>query len=153
MIRKQLIKHLEGGEAFTPLDEVVEEINIKQLGVRPEGLPYSFYELFYHIVFAQQDILNYILDENYLAPQWPDGYWSKVQTPKNKQAWEDLKQQFFKQRKELIAIVEDEDLDLNSLIKNSKEHTLFRQLMLIVEHNAYHTGQLLVVLRLLDLHS
>ncbi|GGZ52650.1 MULTISPECIES: DinB family protein [Mesonia] len=152
-MKEQLIRHLEGGEAFTPLDQILEEVEYDQLGVRPDGLPYSFYELFYHIVFAQQDILNYILDEDYLAPQWPDGYWCKVQCPKNEQAWQDLKNKFFKERKELIELIERPETNLNTTIKNSKEHTLFREIMLIVEHNAYHTGQLLVVLRLLDLYS
>ncbi len=152
-MKEQLIKHLQGGEAFTPIDQILEEITFEKVGERPSGLPYSFYELFYHIVFAQQDIFEYISNNNYQAPKWPDGYWTEEQAPKNEQAWEDLKSRFFKDRKELIKLIQQPETDLNQTIKNSDEHTLFREFMLIVEHNAYHTGQLLVVLRLLDLHS
>ena len=73
-MKEQLIKHLQGGEAFTPIDQILEEITFEKLGERPYGLPYSFYELFYHIVFAQQDIFEYISNNNYKAPKWPDGY-------------------------------------------------------------------------------
>lgn len=152
-MKEQLIKHLQGGEPFTPIDQIIEEITFEKVDERPSGLPYSFYELFYHIVFAQQDIFEYISGENYQAPKWPDGYWPEEQAPKNEQAWEDLKNRFFKDREGLIKLIQQPETDLNQTIKNSDEHTLFRELMLIVEHNAYHTGQLLVVLRLLDLHS
>ena len=58
-IKAQLIKHLEGGEAFMPLKELLNEIPFEKLGERPGNLPYSFFELFYHIWFAQKDILDY----------------------------------------------------------------------------------------------
>ncbi|MAN26099.1 MULTISPECIES: DinB family protein [Mesonia] len=151
-MKEQLIKHLQGGEAFTPIDQILEEITFEKLGERPYGLPYSFYELFYHIVFAQQDIFEYISNNNYKAPKWPDGYWPKEQAPNNEQAWEDLKNKFFKDREELIKLIQQSETDLNQTIKNSDKHSLFRELLLIVEHNAYHTGQLLIILRLLNLH-
>lgn len=153
MLKEQLIKHLKGGEAFAPIDLLLEDISYTNLSIRPNGLPYSFYELFYHIVFTQEDILKYILEANYKAPKWPDDYWSSQQGPNNEKDWDNLKSKFFKERAQLITLISKDEVCLDEPIKSNSEHTLFRELMLIVEHNAYHTGQLLIILRLLNLHS
>lgn len=153
MERKQLIKHLEGGEAFMPISEVVEKISFKNLGERPYGLPYSFYEVFYHIRYTQKDILDYIFSDNYKAPNWPEGYWDKAKAPKNQHEWETLKKEFFSERKQLADYILNEENDLKKPVKNSENHSLLRELMLVIEHNAYHLGQLFVILRLLGDHE
>lgn len=48
-MKEQLVKHLNGGEAFMSVDEMLKEIPFSETGVRPKDLPYSFYELFYHM--------------------------------------------------------------------------------------------------------
>ncbi len=63
--RNRLVKHLKGGEAFMPLDDFIEKIPFEQLGQRPENLPYSFYEIFFHIRYAQKDILDFCKGETY----------------------------------------------------------------------------------------
>ncbi len=63
--KEELIKHLEGGEAFMALDDFIDKIPFEKLGEKPHNLPYSFYELFFHIVFAQKDIVEYSNSENY----------------------------------------------------------------------------------------
>ena len=62
-IRDQLARHLEGGEAFITVDVLLKEMKFEKLGERPNNLPYSFYELFYHIWFTQRDILTYCTAE------------------------------------------------------------------------------------------
>ena len=47
LLKEQLLKHLKGGEAFTPVSELLDKISFKKSGKRPLGLPYSFYEVFY----------------------------------------------------------------------------------------------------------
>ena len=49
-LKEQLLKHLKGGEAFMPVSELLEKISFKKSGKRPVGLPYSFYEIFYHFI-------------------------------------------------------------------------------------------------------
>lgn len=151
-IKNQLIKHLNGGEAFTPIGKFVEEISYHKLGVRPQGLPYSFYEVFYHIVYAQKDILDFCTAQKYTHPNWPEEYWPNKQKPESKEDWESLKESFFKDRKQLIDFVTDSS-DILEPVKNGDDQTLLRELLLVIEHNAYHTGQLALILRLLGLHN
>jgi len=42
---------------------------------------------------------------------------------------------------------------LDDVIQHSLDHTILRQVMLVIEHNAYHTGQLLVLCRLLEIYD
>lgn len=152
-MREQLVKHLNGGEAFTPLEEFIDEIPFEKLGERPEGLPYSFYELFYHIVFAQKDIVEFSISGSYETSTWPDDYWSKEQAPADEQAWSKLKDEYFEDRKLFADFLLDENNDLLKPVKNGKTQSLLRETMLIIEHTAYHSGELLVILRLLGLHQ
>src|SRR6056297_3415170 len=98
IIKKQLIKHLNGGEAFMPVDQMLPKIGFKELGKRPAGLPYSFYELFYHIRFTQKDVLDYCRDKDYSEHTWPTDYWPVKQAPENEENWEQLKSAYFKER-------------------------------------------------------
>ena len=97
-IRQQLVKHLKGGEAFMPLEEMLKEIPFEKVGVRPGNLPYSFYELFYHIRFAQKEILEYCTLENYSDYNWPDDYWPKIQSPQSRDEWEELQKSYLEER-------------------------------------------------------
>lgn len=151
LIKEQLLKHLKGGEAFKNLDDLLEEISFKKTGERPVGLPYSFYEIFYHMVYAQKDILNFCTAESYVMPSWPKDYWSAEKKAASKEEWKTLVADFFEDRQALIAFIEEEQTDLLQVVKHGEKQSVLRELMLVVEHNAYHTGQLAIILRLLGL--
>ena len=150
--RKRLVKHLRGGEAFMSIDQIIEKIPFDKLGERPAGLPYSFYEIFYHIKYAQKDILDFCVSGRYKTPNWPDDYWPDSTTPGNEVSWKKMKSEFFKEREEFVAFILDESNDLLSPVKNAKDQILLREAMLVVEHTAYHTGQLLIISRLLGVY-
>lgn len=149
LIKTQLLKHLEGGEAFLPLGEVIERFDVHQAGIRMNGLPYSAYELFYHICYAQKDILNFCKADEYITPGWPDDYWPGKQAPKDKAEWEALKKSYFNDRKELAALAENPGA-LTETVKHGDSQSLLRELLLVIEHTAYHTGQLVVIWRLMS---
>ena len=109
LYKKQLEKHLFGGEAFMPVDEMLKAIPFDKLGVRPKEFPYSFYELFYHVWFTQRDILNYCLKPDYSAPTWPEDYWPSEEAPANPEAWERLKNAFFEDREALGKLIASEE--------------------------------------------
>jgi len=151
LLKEQLLRHLNGGEAFKNVENLLEDISYKKTGERPVGLPYSFYEVFYHMVYAQKDILNFCLAESYVMPSWPKDYWPAEKKAETKEEWKSLVSDFFEDRKKLVAFIEDENTDLMQVVKHGEQQSVLRELMLVVEHNAYHTGQLAIILRLLGL--
>lgn len=148
LIRDILLKHLKGGEAFLPLEEVVLKIDFTRAGERLLGLPYSAWELLYHIRYAQRDILNFCTGENYNTPDWPADYWPEKQAPSNREEWENTFSTFLKERDQLAALATNPE-KLTMVVKHGEHQTLFRELLLVIEHTAYHTGQLMILARLL----
>ena len=151
-IKTRLCSHIKGGQAFITIDELLKEIPADKLGIRPNDLPYSLYELFYHIRFTQQDILEYCINKEYREHNWPEDYWSKDTAPENEEAWENLKQEYFRERELLIQHLQAPETNLLSPVKTNPDHTLLREVLLVIEHTAYHTGQMLVLTRQLGIH-
>ena len=149
----QLASHLEGGSAFVSIESFIDAIPFEKIGVRPPGLPYSFYEVFFHIWFAQKDILDYSISSNYIERNWPEDYWPSVPEPSGEEEWEDLKSNFFEDRRQLKNFLLESGNSLSNPVVNSEEHSLFREILLVIEHNAYHTGQLLLIQRLLGVYG
>ena len=152
-LKKQLVNHLNGGEAFMPLDKMLEKITFQQLGERPKDLPYSFYELFYHIWYTQKDILKYCIEKNYKAPTWPKDYWSAQREPQNEEDWKNLMKKFREDREDLTKMIMNPEVELTNTVPSNSDHTFLREILLVIEHTAYHSGQLLIVLRHLGLHT
>lgn len=151
--KQQLVKHLNGGLASVSIAGFINEISFEKLGVRPHGLPYSFYEVFFHITFAQKDILEYCESQNYQKREWPMDYWPKFSKPSTNKEWEDLKNEFFKDKKSLENFILDANNQLSEPVRNSEKHSLLREILLVLEHNAYHTGQLVLLQRLLGVYN
>ncbi|MCG9973233.1 DinB family protein [Christiangramia crocea] len=151
--RDQLTKHLDGGLAFASIDSFLDNIPFEKVGVRPAGLPYSFYEVFFHIAFAQKDILEYTLSGDYKTASWPEDYWPGKPEPGSQEEWEDLKADYFEDRRILRDFILDLNNDVDSPVRNSEEHSLLREILLVIEHSAYHTGQLVLIQRLLGVYD
>ncbi len=160
MVNEQQLKeimasHLSMGQAFMAIDKIITKMPFKKMGIRPANLPYSFYELFYHIQYAQKDILEYCLSDKYEAPSWPEDYWPKESCPEKEEDWEDLKKEYLTTREKIRQLVLSPDHALTDNVVNQSEestenHTFFREVLLVIEHSAYHTGQLLLLARLLE---
>ncbi len=152
-IRERLAKHLEGGEAFIPLTEMLKKISFEDINTRLDNLPYSIYELFFHVVFTQKDIVKFTCSDDYTEPKWPDYYWPKEKICRYPEEWETLKAEYLTDRERLKKFLLNEENKLTQPVKNGKgEQTLLREIILVTEHTAYHAGQILIIMRLLNLH-
>lgn len=149
-LRKRLVKHLKGGKAYAPIDRILDVITIEKLGVTVQGLPYTFYQLFWHIRYAQLDILKYCKNENYEAPEWPGGYWPDEKAPESEDTWADLVESYFQEREELCDLILDPSNHLFDPLPANSDHNLLREAELVIEHTSYHTGQLYMLHRLLQ---
>lgn len=153
IIRERLAKHLVGGEAFMPVSKMLEKISFEDINTRPSNLPYSFYELFFHVVATQKDIVKFTCSDDYTEPKWPEYYWPKDKSCNTREDWQSLKAEYLTDRERLVNFLLDDSNSLTEAVKNGKdEQILLREILLVIEHSAYHTGQMLILLRLLNLH-
>lgn len=147
-IREQLVKHLKGGEAYMTIDAMLDKVDFKDIHIVPQGLPYSFFQLFYHIRFAQKDILDFSRNPDYESHEWPKEYWPEAVGPESKKDWDNLIEAYFEEREQLIEMLLNSSRDLLKPFPHGTGQNLLREALLIIEHTSYHAGQLLIVLRL-----
>jgi len=149
ILREQLIKLLDWQDAHVNFDAAVENIPPSSQGVRPEGLPYSPWELLEHLRVTQNDILNFCQNPEYKAPEWPDEYWPKATSPLTQNDWQESIDAFRADRQSIQSLIADPALDLYAKIPHGDGQTYLREVFLVADHSAYHVGELIAVRRLL----
>jgi len=148
-LRAQLAKALDWRDANAGFDKAVDGIPPDLRGRRPEGLPYSAWEILEHLRLAQQDILEFCRNPKYKEKKWPDDYWPATEAPPDGGAWDASVAAFRRDRDAFKRLAEDPKVDLFAKIPHGSGQTYLRELLLILDHNAHHVGELIVIRRLL----
>jgi hypothetical protein len=148
-LRAHIAKALDWQEAHVGFDKAVAGLPPELRGRRPAGLPYSAWQLVEHLRLTQHDILEFCRNPDYVEPHWPGDYWPATDAPPSSAAWDESLAGFRLERDALKLVANDAALDLFAKIPHGSGQTYFRELLLIVDHNAYHLGQLVAVRRLL----
>jgi DinB superfamily len=149
-LRTQLLAALRGGQAHITFDKVVEGFPVDRAGVRPEGMPHSAWELLEHIRIAQNEILCFSRSSDYEEMKWPDDYWPKSPEPNHEGEWLESIDALRTDLAEFERLVEDPNRDLYKAFPWGDGQTLLREALLVIDHNSYHLGQLLLVRRALE---
>ena len=148
-MRQQLAAAFDWGEAHADFDRAVEDFPIALRGRRVKGLPYSAWQILEHLRIAQEDILDFARNPRYQNKAWPDDYWPKDPAPPNPRAWNASVAAFRKNRAAFKRLAMKPTIRLTSKIKHGTGQTYLREILLAIDHNAYHVGELIVLRRLL----
>ena len=148
-LREHLIQLLTGGHAHATFDGAVRGFPLKQIGVRPKGVPYSAWEVLEHMRIAQHDILRFSQTAEYVSPKWPEGYWPATRAPERESQWARSIRAFRKDLAEFQEMLRNPAQHLYRKFPWGDGQTLLREALLIADHNAYHIGQLVLIRRLL----
>ena len=100
---------------------------------------------------AQTDILDFCINPNYKELKWPDEYWPKNPAPPDDAAWKESIAGYRRDSETLKNLIADPARDLHARIPHGDGQTLFREALLVVDHNSYHLGQLVFVRQLLGI--
>jgi hypothetical protein len=150
-VRAQLARALGWDEAHAGFDRVVEGIPPQLRGRVPAGLPYSPWQLLEHLRLAQEDILDFCRNPKYQERDWPDDYWPRSAEPPGADAWDRSLAAYRRDRDALAQLAKDRSNDLVAKIPHGSGQTLLRELLLVLDHTAYHLGELVVVRRALGI--
>jgi hypothetical protein len=151
-VKEQLVKLLDGSQAHATFEDAVADFPVALRGVVPTGLPYSAWQIVEHIRIAQHDILAFSdnADGSYKPMKWPQDYWPKESAPPTESAWDKAIANVLRDRKGLEALIESSsDAGLAEPFAWGEGQTLFREALLVIDHAGYHTGELIVLRRLL----
>ncbi|MEW6734368.1 MAG: DinB family protein [Acidobacteriota bacterium] len=143
--RNNLIELLQGGQAHASTEQAVSGMNPKFANARPTGLPHSVWEVLEHMRIAQEDILRYTLDPNWQSPPFPEGYWPTNIVKMTEKDWSDSLKNFFTDLDQVIKLVKNPGLDLTSEIPHGEGRTYLREILLVADHNSYHTAEIIQI--------
>ena len=150
-IRKHLLASLQGRNAHISFEETIKDFPDDFYNKKIPGIQYSCWDLLEHLRLAQRDILDFTVNPEYQSKSWPDNYWPKDKGDAEK--WKNSVKNFLDDRKEIEAMLEDSAVDLYSPIPYAPDYTIFREIVIVIDHNSYHTGQLLSLRRALGIWS
>ncbi|MBC8497881.1 DinB family protein [Candidatus Bathyarchaeota archaeon] len=133
-----------------PYKKALEGIRPELRGVRPDDSLHSIYEELEHMRICQEDLLYYAIDPDWESPEWPSGLWPTPSQEVSDKEWDKTVNGFFRDMDRAVEMVKDQDIDLLSVIPGSDEYTYLREVVIIIEHNAYHLGKILDIRKALD---
>jgi uncharacterized damage-inducible protein DinB len=151
-LRTHLVRVLDWEEAHAGLDAAVEGIPADKRGAHAPGFEHSPWQLLEHMRLAQKDLLAFCLSPRYVHTlKWPDDYWPSP-APERAEAWANSVADFKADREKLKQLATDTTVDLFATVPTGKgDQTYLRSILLVVDHNAYHLGQLVAVRRALGI--
>jgi hypothetical protein len=150
-LRAHLIRALDWEQAHVGFDAAVKGIAAGKRGIVPAGSEHSCWQILEHLRLAQKDLLDFCANAAYVhALKWPDDYWPRPAPPAG--AWEKSVADFKADREKLKKLVSNPKSDLFALVPTGKgDQTLLRTILVVIDHNAYHLGQLVDVRRALGI--
>jgi hypothetical protein len=147
-LREHLLELLNGKSAHIDIESALEGFPVEKINTVVSGSPHTAWDLLEHIRIAQSDILAFSFDPDHDSPPWPDGYWPKAKGDAG--SWRSSAAQVLADLESLRDVVRDEAHDLFAPIPHGDGQTLFREVLLAADHNAYHLGQLMLIRRMLE---
>jgi uncharacterized damage-inducible protein DinB len=145
---KELISLLTKSNAHVSFNDAVKDIPFEDLRKRPNGLPYSLWQIVEHIRIAQKDMLDFSANKNYKELNWPEDYWPKNVAPGSEEEWNDCIKKINSDLNEFIDLLKNTD-DISKPFEHGGGQTLLREALLIADHTSHHTGEIIVLRRLL----
>lgn len=147
---ENLIDLLNKGNAHVSLEKVLGHINFNLLGKTPCDLPYSIWQLTEHLRITQWDLLEFSRNAEHQSPDWPAGYWPADAEPSSADQWEDCLKQIISDKNAFIELLKNAGKSLYIPFEHGTGQSLLKEALVLADHNSYHTGEILVLRRLLN---
>lgn len=142
ILRREVVALLESENAHMGFDEVVKDFPLDRINSKTAATPYSAWHFIEHMRIAQRDILDFIRDPDHRSPNYPDGYRPRTDAVADEKTWRQTIEGFKKDLSSLVKLAKDPKTDLFGPIPHAPKYTIFRELLVVADHNAYHLGEL-----------
>jgi len=152
VIRKELLALLKGGNAHMTFDEAVSGFPLEEINRKVPNGNYTIWHMLEHMRITQWDILQFVLDPDHVSPDFPTGYWPDPKATATAAQWKKTVSKIKADRKAVEKLVADPQTDFFSPIPHAKGYNIFREILLVADHNAFHLSELIVLRRVLDLN-
>lgn len=144
-IRDMLIRALAWDDAHGSLESLTGSFPVELAAETIPGEPHSPWQILEHIRICQEDILDFATNPKYKYKKWPDDYWPKDPKPPSPAAWAETSDRIIQDRNRLTELIEDTNTSLTEIFRHGRGENLIREVLLVIDHTAYHLGQLTIL--------
>jgi hypothetical protein len=144
-LRRQLAELLDGVGAHMPFEEAVADFPDEGINLAAPNVDYTAWHLLEHLRLTQADILDYVVNPNYVEAEWPADYWPARDATATRAQFDETIREFLADKEALRALVTDPERDLFAVIPGTPGHTLLREVRVDADHNAYHVGEFAIM--------
>ena len=154
-LRETVARQLRQSQAHAGLRVALEDFPIERAGQKVDGHVHTAWQQVEHMRLAADDLVAYCKDAEYQALVWPSGYWPESSGPPSTKAWSASSRGILDATEQMARMVEDPDLDLYAKAPSAVkvQHHMLRAALILLDHNGYHTGQLIALRRALEAWS
>lgn len=145
----ELTALLLSGNAHATFEQAVADLPAPLRNQPVPEAPYTIWQLVEHVRIAQADILDFCLNPDYQAREWPASYWPAQDPAVDEAGWQAALRAIGHDRAQFIALLADPATDLFASLPHGDGQNLLREALLIGDHAAYHTGEIILLRRLL----
>ena len=147
-LRAELARASDWNEAHIRFEEAVKDFPTALAGRKLEGAAHTPWQLLEHLRIVLEDLVAYTRDAEHQSPSFPAGYWPPTEAPPDDAAWQASVAAHRGTLLALSALISEEGTDL--LSPNVAGHTPLREVLLALDHNAYHLGQFVLLRQILE---
>jgi hypothetical protein len=151
VLREQLLALLEGGQAHMGFEDAVKGFPMKEINHPVPNASYTVWHALEHMRITQWDILRFVVDPDYVSPDFPSGYWPKKGEEATSAQWKKTVEQIRNDLEAVKGLVQDPKTDFFGPIPHAPDYTVLREVLLVADHNAWHTAELVTLRRVLNL--
>jgi len=144
VIHQAMSRALSGKDAHVETASILEGLNWKLAGARPEAAPHSLFELANHMIYWQEWVVKWLDGKRPRAPKHATGGWPGKASPANQKEWERTVKRF----RNALALLDRRSRKADPLSKRGKM-TRLEMLHIIGSHTSYHAGQVALLRQLL----
>lgn len=148
LLRDQLVNRFNESGAHVGLSEALDGITWQQAGSWANEFPYTIWQLAEHIRITQYDILEFSRNSDYESPKWPEGYWPDNKESSNEAEWIKTVAQIKEDQEAFAKLITEGEKQLLEPFHYGSGQSLFLEALLIIDHTAYHTGQIILIRKL-----
>ena len=150
IMREQLLALLRGGHAHMTFDEAVAKFPLEYINRQPPNVPYTPWHLLEHLRICQWDILEFIRNPDHISPDWPSGVWPSPEAQADAAQWQQTIAAFRADLEALERLAQNPETDLFAPLPQGLPYTVFREIMVVANHNSYHIGEFAILRQVMN---
>jgi len=144
-LRFRLTELLTKSQAHMGLEGAVKDFPMERINDKFPNGEYSAWGLLEHMRLTQNDIWEFMDNPKYVEPEWPKDYWPDTKTTATPEMWEKSLEGFRSDLQKLVDLVNNPRTDLSAKVANGNGQTILREILVVADHNAYHTGEFAIM--------